>query len=69
MSQLSARAAWGVLAFYPGITSSQEKYPDHPVRTIVPFSLSGGTDIQARAYAQVLRAKYAKVIKQAHIKL
>ena len=33
--------------------AAQEKYPQQPVRIIVPFSPSGGTDIQGRAYAQV----------------
>src|SRR5688572_8118153 len=53
-------ARWGRLACLAAalclnvsFASAQEKYPQQPVRIIVPFSLSGGTDIQARAYAQV----------------
>jgi tripartite-type tricarboxylate transporter receptor subunit TctC len=41
------------LCLNAAFATAQENYPQQPVRIIVPFSPSGGTDIQARAYAQV----------------
>lgn len=46
-------AILGVVALHCGVSRGQERYPDHPVKIIVPFSPSGGTDVQARAYADV----------------
>jgi tripartite-type tricarboxylate transporter receptor subunit TctC len=42
------------LCLNAAFATAQENYPQQPVRIIVPFSPSGGTDIQARAYGQVL---------------
>ncbi len=54
-SARSASVACLAAALYlnAAAATAQEKYPHQPVRIIVPFSPSGGTDIQARAYAQV----------------
>ena len=49
---LASAVAVAAFALQSGIAPAQGNYPDHPVRIIVPFSPSGGTDIQARAYAQ-----------------
>ena len=37
-----------------------EDYPTHNVIILVPFAPGGGTDLLARAYAQVLEKKYNK---------
>jgi tripartite-type tricarboxylate transporter receptor subunit TctC len=49
---LASVIAIAASALLSGIVAAQEKFPEHPVRIIVPFSPSGGTDIQARALAQ-----------------
>ena len=52
---LASAIAAVALTVQSGVAMAQEKYPVHPVRIIVPFSPSGGTDIQARALAQVFQ--------------
>jgi tripartite-type tricarboxylate transporter receptor subunit TctC len=37
-----------------------EDYPTHNVTILVPFAPGGGTDLLARAYAQILEKKYGK---------
>ena len=37
-----------------------EDYPTHNVSILVPFAPGGGTDLLARAYAQILEGKYGK---------
>jgi tripartite-type tricarboxylate transporter receptor subunit TctC len=49
---LTSAIAVTAFVFQASVAPAQEKYPDHPVRIIVPFSPSGGTDVQARALAQ-----------------
>jgi tripartite-type tricarboxylate transporter receptor subunit TctC len=51
----AAAAVAAVLSVHSLAVSAQGSYPDRPVRIIVPFSPSGGTDIQARAYATVFQ--------------
>jgi tripartite-type tricarboxylate transporter receptor subunit TctC len=52
ISQKLAIAAAAVLLPLSGQALAQKPYPSHVVRIVVPFSPSGGTDIQARALAQ-----------------
>ncbi|MGZ5092410.1 MAG: tripartite tricarboxylate transporter substrate binding protein [Burkholderiales bacterium] len=40
------------LVFSLAATASAQSYPDHPVRVVVPFPASGGTDILARLLLQ-----------------
>ena len=49
---LASAAAVAALALQSGVALSQQAYPNQTVRIVVPFSPSGGTDIQARALAQ-----------------
>ncbi len=37
-----------------------EDYPAHNVTMLVPFAPGGGTDVLARAYAQILEKKYGQ---------
>src|SRR6516164_8008028 len=37
-----------------------EDYPTHNVIILVPFAPGGGTDLLARAYAQIVEKKYGK---------
>ena len=37
-----------------------EDYPTHNITLLVPFAPGGGTDLLARAYAQILEKKYGK---------
>src|SRR5215472_15625388 len=42
------------------LESRAEDYPTHNVIILVPFAPGGGTDLLARAYAQILEKKYDK---------
>jgi tripartite-type tricarboxylate transporter receptor subunit TctC len=54
---LAALAAPGLAALWPSVARAAE-YPDRSVELVVPSSAGGGTDIVARAFADVAR-KYA----------
>ena len=42
------------------LASRAEDYPTRNVIILVPFAPGGGTDLLARAYAQILEKKYGK---------
>ena len=42
------------------VEARAEDYPTHNVTILVPFAPGGGTDLLARAYAQILEKKYGK---------
>src|SRR6202008_1737536 len=49
-------ALTALTAMLPGARA--EDYPTHNVTILVPFAPGGGTDLLARAYAQILERKY-----------
>ncbi|MGB6537657.1 MAG: tripartite tricarboxylate transporter substrate binding protein [Xanthobacteraceae bacterium] len=49
----------GVLVAMPVAAGAQD-YPTRNVTILVPFAPGGGTDLLARAYAQILQKKYGK---------
>jgi tripartite-type tricarboxylate transporter receptor subunit TctC len=42
------------------LATHAEGYPTHNVTILVPFAPGGGTDVLARAYAQILEKKYGQ---------
>ena len=60
MSQwrVMAVALTALMAMLPGARA--EDYPTRNVTILVPFAPGGGTDLLARAYAQVLEKEYGK---------
>ena len=40
--------------------AAKEKWPDRPVRIIVPFAAGGSTDVVARAFAAELSAEFGQ---------
>jgi tripartite-type tricarboxylate transporter receptor subunit TctC len=44
------------------LATRAEDYPTHTITILVPFAAGGGTDVLARAYAQVLEKKYGQTV-------
>jgi tripartite-type tricarboxylate transporter receptor subunit TctC len=58
MMKIGRRALMGTAAIgaLPGIASAQNSaWPNKPVRVVVPYAASGGTDILVRAIGEALR--------------
>ena len=56
--QVMVVALTALMATMPG--AHAQEYPTHNVTILVPFAPGGGTDLLARAYAQILETKYGK---------
>lgn len=52
-----ALVAMGTLALAFGSAQAQDKYPERPVRLVVPWPAGTGIDVQMRAFAQVFSEK------------
>jgi tripartite-type tricarboxylate transporter receptor subunit TctC len=53
-------AATALLA--PRRASAQKRYPDHPIRLIVPFAPGGATDVAGRLWAEKIRPNLGTVV-------
>jgi len=56
--RMMALTLTALLAIFPAVRA--QDYPNHNVTILVPFAPGGGTDLLARAYAQVLEKQYGK---------
>jgi tripartite-type tricarboxylate transporter receptor subunit TctC len=50
------------IALSPGTSSAQNKYPDRPIRIVVPFAAGGATDIAARILSQGLTEAFNQTV-------
>jgi tripartite-type tricarboxylate transporter receptor subunit TctC len=58
----SGLAALTAPALYPTTALSQSKYPDRPVRLIVPFPPGGAYDTIGRPWAERMKDKLGTVV-------
>jgi tripartite-type tricarboxylate transporter receptor subunit TctC len=54
--------AAALLAAWPNCAPAQSKYPDRPIRIVVPFAAGGATDIIARVLAQGLTEFFGQTV-------
>src|SRR5688572_3972792 len=57
MQRRALLAALALFAAAPVPTLAQDAYPNKPIRLVVPFPPSGGTDVLSRAMAQAIGAE------------
>ena len=55
-ARLAARALLAAILLAPGPSLAQEAWPAKPIRLIVPFPPSGGTDLLSREFAAAIAA-------------
>ncbi len=61
--RLIAAAVLGSLVLLPGPGApAQDRYPNQAVALIVPFTAGGGTDLVARAFAEVLKTQLGQPV-------
>ena len=65
---LPVRSLWGVLllavilAFHTAEATAQARYPNRPIRLLIPFAPGGGVDIVARVVGQKLSEKIGQPV-------
>src|SRR5205085_5374543 len=57
---VSALAALAPCAAYSAQTASTERYPEKPIRVIVPFAPGGGLDLTGRLIGQKITEKWGQ---------
>ena len=59
---ITRRSLLAGVAAFPAIASAQGKYPEKPIRLIVPFPPGGGVDLTARLLAEPLAKELGQTI-------
>jgi tripartite-type tricarboxylate transporter receptor subunit TctC len=55
-------ASASAAALQPILASAQGKYPDHPVKLIVPFSAGGVVDLLARLWSEQVKSTLGTIV-------
>lgn len=54
--------AFGLAFLFPGLTTADQKFPDRPVRLVVPSAPGGGTDLISRILAEKFARKWSATV-------